>query len=146
MKTNVLSVLVLLTCFASGGAYADEHEWLELGPAEDLSQWREPVGDWQVVAEVFSDPDNERRLAVTAGSGAMYNGPRGSTRNIFSQHEHGDIEAAATPANGELITIDDGQGNVVVFEFTDGLAPAIVERQHGMRVVVKPPTVRSVEG
>lgn len=33
------------------------------------------------------------------------------------------IVSSATPANGVLVTIDDAQGNVVIFEFTSGGAP-----------------------
>ena len=44
------------------------------------------------VAEAMSDPTNERKLAVKAGKGVMYNGPKGRTRNILSKGEYGDVQ------------------------------------------------------
>lgn len=46
------------------------------------------------------------------------------TRLQVSAAADASIVSTATPANGVLVTINDGQGNVVIFEFTTGGAPA----------------------
>ena len=59
----------------------------------DLSAWREPTGQWQVVGEAFMDPANEKMLGTKLGTGAIYNGPSGRTSNLLSKEEFGDINA-----------------------------------------------------
>ena len=59
----------------------------------DLSAWREPTGQWQVVGEVFMDPANEKMLGTKPGTGVIYNGPAGRTPNLLSKAEFGDINA-----------------------------------------------------
>ena len=86
----VLVCLVFLVAAARGGEKA---EWIELVKGEKLDTWRKPTADWLTVGEVFKDPKDERKLAWKPGSGIIVNGPRGRTRNIFSKHEHGDVEA-----------------------------------------------------
>ena len=61
-------------------------------PGQELTNWRGNTADWAAVAEVMSDPANERKLAVKAGKGVMYNGPKGRTRNILSKGEYGDVQ------------------------------------------------------
>ena len=59
----------------------------------DLSAWRSPTGQWQVVGEVFTDPANEKMLSGKAGTGVILNGPKGRTSNLLSKAEFGDIKA-----------------------------------------------------
>jgi len=61
-------------------------------PALALGAWRGNTGDWAIVGEVTSDPKNDRKLAVKPGTGAMYNGPKGRTRNILSKAEYADVQ------------------------------------------------------
>lgn len=60
-------------------------------PADGLAGWKKPTGDWQIVAEAAQDPNNERALAVKPGAGIIYNGPKGSTGNLFTEAEFGDM-------------------------------------------------------
>jgi sugar phosphate isomerase/epimerase len=59
----------------------------------DLSAWREPTGQWQVVGEAFMDPANEKMLGTKPGAGVIFNGPAGRTSNLLSKAEFGDINA-----------------------------------------------------
>ena len=59
----------------------------------DLSAWRSPTGQWQVVGEVFTDPANEKILSSKPGTGAILNGLTGRTSNLLSRAEFRDIKA-----------------------------------------------------
>ena len=59
----------------------------------DLSAWRSPTGQWQVVGDAFTDPANEKMLSGKPGTGAILNGPKGRTSNLLSKAEFGDIKA-----------------------------------------------------
>lgn len=58
-----------------------------------LQGWRKPTGDWRVAGSVATDPADPRKLAVTPGVGVLVNGASGKTVNLFTEFEHGDIEA-----------------------------------------------------
>lgn len=60
---------------------------------KDLSTWREPTGEWGIVGEVKMDAADPKVLTSTAGTGVLWNGPKGRTSNILSKAEHGDVEA-----------------------------------------------------
>ena len=60
---------------------------------EDLSTWRGNSGNWAIVSEVKTDPANDRRFVSSPGSGVLFNGKTGRTRDLFSKYEHGDVEA-----------------------------------------------------
>ena len=68
-------------------------EWVDLLAGESFSSWRQPLGDWKIVGDVFKDPNNERRLVSKPGTGAAVNGERGRTRHLVTKMEHSDIEA-----------------------------------------------------
>ncbi len=59
----------------------------------DLSAWRSPTGQWQIVGDAFTDPANEMMLSGNPGTGIILNGPNGRTSNLLSRTEFGDIEA-----------------------------------------------------
>ncbi|MBN2315493.1 MAG: DUF1080 domain-containing protein [Sedimentisphaerales bacterium] len=60
---------------------------------DDLSAWREPTGQWQVVGEAFKNPQNEKLISTNPGTGIIVNGPTGKTSNLLSKGEFGDVEA-----------------------------------------------------
>ncbi|MFZ5830532.1 MAG: 3-keto-disaccharide hydrolase [Planctomycetota bacterium] len=60
---------------------------------ETLANWQLEPGEWQVVGQVGIDPQDPAKLAVASGVGALYNGPNGKTKNLFSRMEHGDVVA-----------------------------------------------------
>jgi len=68
-------------------------EWKDLAPGPAMAGWRQPAGEWAMVGEVVKDPADEKRLAAGPGAGAIYNGPKGRTRNLLSEWEHGDVAA-----------------------------------------------------
>ena len=68
-------------------------QWKGLAPGPDMAGWRKPTGEWTMVGKVVKDPANEKLLAVGPGAGAIYNGPKGRTRNLLSEWEHGDVAA-----------------------------------------------------
>ncbi len=58
---------------------------------DDLSQWREPHGDWQVTGDVQAGGQQQRFLIPVPGAGVIVNGPTGRTRNLQSKTQHGDV-------------------------------------------------------
>jgi hypothetical protein len=69
----------------------DAAAWKPLITTPDFAGWRQPVGEWQMVGEVAKDPANEKALAAKPGTGAIYNGPKGRTKDIVTADEFGDI-------------------------------------------------------
>ena len=59
----------------------------------DFSAWRGDTGQWQIVADTFTNPQDEKLLSSKPGTGAIVNGPTGRTSHFFSKAEFGDIEA-----------------------------------------------------
>jgi hypothetical protein len=59
----------------------------------DLTSWRGPHGDWQVVGDVRAGGEDNRFLATTPGRGVIVNGKTGRTVNLLSTLEHGDVQA-----------------------------------------------------
>ena len=65
-------------------------DWKPLIPGPDMTGWKKPTGDWQMVGEAVKDPANEKAIAVKPGTGIIYNGPKGRTNNICTGAEVGD--------------------------------------------------------
>lgn len=74
-------------------AEPQQPQWQTLFNRRDLSGWRRPTGQWQVVGSVAPAADNPARFAAEDGLGTLYNGPAGKTVHLVSEEEHGDIEA-----------------------------------------------------
>jgi hypothetical protein len=60
---------------------------------QDLSNWRDPRGDWALADDVALDPNDSKRLTWKPGAAAAINGPKGRTRNLVSAGAWGDVEA-----------------------------------------------------
>ncbi len=60
---------------------------------QDLSAWREDMGQWMIVGQVKMDPANPKMLSTSPGICVLVNGPTGRTGNLLSKFEHGDVEA-----------------------------------------------------
>ncbi len=58
----------------------------------DMSPWREPLGEWRLVGEASMDPDNTRSFNTVPGRTLVINGS-GQTSHLFTKGEYGDIEA-----------------------------------------------------
>jgi len=73
---------------------ADGAAWTNLLPGPGMDGWKKrPTGEWAMVGEAIQDPGNEKAIAVKEGKGAIYNGPKGRTANLYSDAEHGDVAA-----------------------------------------------------
>jgi len=59
----------------------------------DFSAWRGDTGQWQIVADTFTNPQDEKLLSSKPGTGAIVNGPKGRTSHLFSKAEFGDVKA-----------------------------------------------------
>ena len=59
----------------------------------DFSAWREPLGDWAIVADAVLKADNPAALEGKPGAGALLNGPTGRTVYLYSKAELGDCAA-----------------------------------------------------
>lgn len=60
---------------------------------DDLSTWQENTGQWEIVGDVFMNPQNESLLSSKPGAGVALNGPTGRTVNLLSKKEFGDVKA-----------------------------------------------------
>ena len=60
--------------------------------ADDLSAWRLPSGEWQMVRGVQLHPTNDTRFALLPGKGALVNGVQGRTVDLLTKEEFGDVE------------------------------------------------------
>jgi len=83
---------VVWACLVGAAWGGETNGWLEL-VGDGLDGWRKPTHAWQIVGEVVKDPGNPKRLATKPGRGILVNGPKGRTRNLFSQLQHADVEA-----------------------------------------------------
>jgi len=69
-------------------------EWVDLLPGPAMDGWKKrPTGEWAMVGKAVKDPNDEKAIAVKEGKGAIYNGAKGRTVNLFSDAEHGDVAA-----------------------------------------------------
>ena len=59
----------------------------------DFSAWRDNTGQWEIVGDVFTNPENVNLLGSKPGTGVVLNGPTGRTNNILSKGEFGDVRA-----------------------------------------------------
>jgi len=73
------------------GATANENEsWNDLTSLGQKT-WRGSTGQWLVVGDARLDPEDQKHLIATAGSGVLWNGPDGSTNNLITTQEFGDV-------------------------------------------------------
>jgi len=70
---------------------ADPAKWKPLITTADFAGWKKPVAEWAMVGEVAKDSANDKALAAKPGTGIIYNGPKGRTKDIFTEGEFGDI-------------------------------------------------------
>ena len=91
MKGYLLWVTVVLAALAPGGK-SHGADWVDLMGGADLSAWRQASGNWETVGVVTSPPRSPRRLVAIPGTGTIYNGREGHTRDLLSKREFGDVE------------------------------------------------------
>jgi len=59
----------------------------------DFSGWRDNTGQWEIVGDAFTHPQNVSLLSSRPGTAVMVNGPTGRTRNLLSKEEFSDVRA-----------------------------------------------------
>ena len=92
MMPRILCLLLLsVLCFVPSLPAMAEETVVLVG--ENMDSWRKPRGDWIVVGSAEQDPQAPSRIILKPGSGVLANGMKGKTRNLLSQHEHGDVAA-----------------------------------------------------
>lgn len=93
MKSSIFlfGCVIVLVLRADFGRSAD-NGWIDLIGGDDLSSWKKPHGAWLVSGDVEIDSQNPRRLSAKPGKGVIVNGPKGSTTNLLSKQDFGDIE------------------------------------------------------
>ena len=70
---------------------ADE-QWTVL--SNDLNGWREPIGQCFIAGGAHLDPANPKRLVAEPGGGVIVNGKDGTSPDIYSRQEWGDVEVS----------------------------------------------------
>jgi hypothetical protein len=88
-----LTRLMVACLVVFGGTIVAAADEIEPFKQEHLTAWRQPVGDWLIVGDVSTDPQNEKRLVWKPGAGIAVNGERGDTRHLITRLEHGDVDA-----------------------------------------------------
>lgn len=83
------AVLVVLALGVSGRSAEDD--WIDL-MADGFSAFKDPSKEWEVVGEVGLNPDNAKRLSGKPGKGIIYNGPKGTTKDLLTKAKFGDVE------------------------------------------------------
>ncbi len=91
MKTH-RRIYILILSFVGILSLAVNAEQVNL-VGDDLSAWRSPKGQWQVVGEAFQSPSNEKLISTRSGTEIIVNGPTGKTSNLLSKDEFGDVKA-----------------------------------------------------
>jgi len=86
----LIGILCLLPAVDAGAKEARNRVSLTGG---DFSKWRGNTGQWEIVGDTFTNPDNEKMLSCKPGMGVIVNGPTGRTKNLLSKAEFGDVRA-----------------------------------------------------
>jgi len=92
--SKLIAAIALVTAIGSLSASVQKggEGWVDLLKCGDFCMWREPVGEWKIVGDAGKSTDDGKKLSVKDGKGAMFNGEKGSTKNIISKEEFGDVE------------------------------------------------------
>ena len=88
ITTFIAAMVIGVTAVSAG-----ESEWKNLLPGPGMAGWKEPTGEWEMVGKADQDPKDEKKLTVKPGTGVIYNGPKGRTRNLFTADAFGDCVA-----------------------------------------------------
>src|SRR5262245_9153421 len=90
--SNMSFAAGLVIALLPGVCAATDDGWIDLTGDDALAQWKKPHGAWLVAGDVEIDSQNPRRLSAKPGKGVIVNGPKGSTANLLSKQDFGDIE------------------------------------------------------
>jgi len=87
---HTIVLFVGILCFLL--AVSSQAEQITL-TGDNFSAWRSDTGQWQIVADTFTHPQDEKLLSSKPGTGTIVNGPVGRTSHLFSKAEFGDVKA-----------------------------------------------------
>ncbi len=104
MKSSLSIISLAFFCLVTvrGASALDEDEaadkkpnkgWIEIFSGKNLGGWKKKTGEWKVVGKVPLNSKNAKQFAPEPGTGIMVNGKSGRDIDIFSNQEHGDVEA-----------------------------------------------------
>lgn len=65
--------------------------WIDL-MANPFEAFQKPSKEWEVAGDVGINPENARRLSGKPGKGIIYNGPKGTTRDLVTKQKFRDVE------------------------------------------------------
>jgi len=91
MIAAIEAALLICAGVAAGKNCSECHRLQITG--NDFSAWKPDKGDWQIVGNARLNPADSKLLAAEPGTGAILNGPKGSTKNLFTKSEFGDVRA-----------------------------------------------------
>ncbi|MCU0389609.1 MAG: DUF1080 domain-containing protein [Thermoflexibacter sp.] len=98
-KSLNMSIKCLILCFSffiilSSTAFTQQKEYpLSPLPLSDLSNFKNPTANWQIVGEVYADRNQVGMMKSNTGAGILVNLPSESAKqDIYTSWEHGDIE------------------------------------------------------
>ena len=89
-----VAVGLLLVTAMAGERAESAGEWQMLITDDGMKGWKGDTGTWMNVGEAAAAPGGEKRIDTKPGSGILVNGPEGKTVSLFSEKEHGDLEAS----------------------------------------------------
>ncbi|MBT6154839.1 MAG: DUF1080 domain-containing protein [Planctomycetaceae bacterium] len=82
---------------ATAGEKSDQARWSVLFNGEDLDGWKsqsdDKTGNWTVAGRVPVDESDAKKFSIHPGKGVLVNGDAGRTSNLFTKHQHADVEA-----------------------------------------------------
>jgi hypothetical protein len=85
MVTKIFIPIIMLTCiFINSGC--SQRKYLE------LSEFKEPLGEWFEAGAAEIGPDNEKILVAIDGDGVFINGEEGRTEHLVTKEAHSDIQ------------------------------------------------------
>jgi hypothetical protein len=77
---------------AAPAGRADDRSWVVLCDGTHLDAWRKPTADWATTESVAVSAKDPKKLEGKPGTGVIYNGPQGKTRDLVSTQYFGDAE------------------------------------------------------
>jgi len=92
-RLSSIRALLIVTLLSAATQVFAADEPNSLFNGRDLSGWKKPTGDWQTARSVSLDSANNKKFAIEPGPGVLVNGPKGTTSNLLTEMEHGDVEA-----------------------------------------------------
>ena len=92
-RLSSIRALLIVTLLSAATQVFAADEPNSLFNGRDLSGWKKPIGDWQIAHSVSLDSANNKKFAIEPGPGVLVNGPKGTTSNLLTEMEHGDVEA-----------------------------------------------------